>query len=407
MGYQEYLEMLNQPFIKRCRLRFLQPDGSTAFALDNNPNNPKSTAFIADGNITVNLQNGKRRMATVTFGNAGREFDYSVNKIWFGQEIAIDEGLALPDGTDFYIQQGVFLVETPEETLFPNETTITYNLIDKWANLDGTLYGFLEGTYVVDRDTYIFDPITSLLQEDRGNGLPVDRMQPVYTSYYDGKTQVLPSGGSAPLTNAPYTLRIDSDGGSIADVVLGLSGMVNAWVGYDSTGRLRIDPSQDDLMDKDKEMAWRFDMNDVLFLGATYQAKNTEVYNDYIVVGEQMDDYSQPKGRAQNLTPASPTNINLIGRKIKRIQKPGFATDTQCQDLAEWELKRSSVLQQAVSISCGQIFHINENELVEIVRRDKENAPVERHLVLGFSRPLSGRGAMTIDAVSVNDLKFE
>ena len=34
--YAEYLNNLRNPFIKICRLRFLNPDGSVAFALDNN-----------------------------------------------------------------------------------------------------------------------------------------------------------------------------------------------------------------------------------------------------------------------------------------------------------------------------------------------------------------------------------
>lgn len=33
----DYMKMLRKPYIKLVRLRFLQPDGSTAFAIDNNP----------------------------------------------------------------------------------------------------------------------------------------------------------------------------------------------------------------------------------------------------------------------------------------------------------------------------------------------------------------------------------
>ena len=68
-----------------------------------------------------------------------------------------------------------------------------------------------------------------------------------------------------------------------------------------------------------------------------------------------------------------------------------------------WKLKRSAVLQKAVSISCSQIMHIFENNLVSICRTDKPGAPVERHLIQGYSRPLTGNGSMTISAVSVND----
>ena len=180
--------------------------------------------------------------------------------------------------------------------------------------------------------------------------------------------------------------------------------LLNAWVGYDNTGALRVDPSQDDLLDTAKPVAWQFKLEDFSFLGATYTIKNTEVYNDYIVVGEQLDDYTQPSGRATNNNPESDTNVQTIGRKTFREQRAGFATSTQCQDLANWMLKRSSILQKSISISCSQILHINENELVEIVRTDKTGSPVERHLVMGFSRPLNGTEQMTIDAVSVNDL---
>ena len=246
---QDYLRQLRTPFVKLCRLRFLQPDGSTAFALDNNPRNKRSGAFIADGSISCNLQNGTRRTASVTLANLDGEFDYNVNTIWFGQEVALDEGLILSNGEDYYIQQGVFCIEEPTETVEPGRRTATYPLTDKWAMLDGTLFGYLEGTYEAKMGTNIFAPIQALLKLDRGNGLPVDRVTPIFTEYYNGKTQALPDGTTAKLTDAPYTLRVEGDSGSYADVVLGLAAMVNAWTGYDATGALRLDPSQDDILD--------------------------------------------------------------------------------------------------------------------------------------------------------------
>lgn len=403
-NYQLYLESLRKPFQKLVRLRFLNPDGSSAFVLDNDPLNARAGAFLSNGELHCNLQNGQRRTASVTLSNVDQRFDYNINALWFGQEVALDEGMVLPNGQEIYFQQGIFLLETPKDELRPGERTITYNLVDKWAGLDGTLYGNLEGTYEVAEGTNIFQPITALLSEDKGNGQPVDNVTPVYTDYYNSMTQEMPDGTSVAMTDTPYTLRIDSESGTIAEVVLGLTGMLNAWVGYDNTGALRVDPSQDDLLDTAKPVAWRFQLEDFSFLGASHTIKNTEVYNDYIVVGEQLDDYTQPYGRATNNNPKSDTNVQTIGRKTFREQRAGYATNTQCQDLANWMLKRSSILQKAVSISCSQIFHINENELVEIVRTDKPGSPVERHLVLGFSRPLNGTEQMTIDAVSVNGL---
>ena len=400
---QDYFKMLRKPFTKLCRLRFLQPDGSTAFALDNNPLNRRSGAFLQDGSISVNLQNGQRRTASVTLSNIDAAFDYSVNKVWFGQQIAIDEGLILSDESEYYLPQGIFYIAEPQETLQPNLRTITYPLVDKWAYLDGTLFGRLEGTYEVPVGTNIFEPMQAILDLDRGNGMKVDAVRPIFTEYYNEKKQKLPDGTTVSLVKSPYTLRVDSDDGTYADVILGLSEMVNGLVGYDQSGALRIDPSQDDVLDAQKPVLWRFSTKEAQLLGATYTVKNTEVYNDYIVLGEQTSEYARAAGRAQNLDPASDTNVYIIGRKTYRETASGYYTQTQCKDLAEWKLKRTAVLQKAVSISCTQMFHIVENNLIELTRTDKPGSPTERHLIQGFTRPLTSTGEMTISAVSVAD----
>ena len=402
--YLDYLNMLRRPFQKLCRLRFLQPDGSTAFTLDNRQRGARSGTFIAEGTITHNWQNGRRTSANITLENADGEYDYSFNKIWFGQEIALDEGLILSDGvTEFYIQQGLFLIDTPEEEVAPGRRTVTYNLVDKVAALDGTLGGNLDGTYQVPVGTNIFTPIAALLSQDKGNGQPVDRIAPIFTEYYNGQTQTLPSGGSASMVVSPYTLTIENAGGTIWDVIDGLVSMVNGWVGYDETGALRVDPSQDDILDTEKPVLWDFSMNEAELLGMTYSTKNTAVYNDYIVVGEMLSNYSQPKGRAQIYDPRSPVDINAIGRKTIRVTQAGFGTDKQCRDYAEWMVKRSSVLQRAVSVSCSQILHIRGNETITLTRTDKEGQPTERHLIQGYSRPLASAGSMTISATAVNE----
>lgn len=402
--YLDYLQMLRRPFQKLCRLRFLQPDGSTAFVLDNNPKNVRAGAFIAEGQITHNWQNGRRTSAAVTLDNVDGEFDFAFNHIWFGQEIALDEGLILSDGeTEFYIQQGVFLIDTPMENVQPVARTVNYTLVDKVAALDGGLGGNLDGTYQVPVGTNIFQPIVSLLAEDKGNGYPVDRVKPIFTEYYNSRTQTLPDGTTASMASSPYTLTIDGTDGTIWQVVSGLAGMVNGWIGYDETGALRIDPSQDDILDADKPILWEFSMDEAELCGMTYTVKNTEVYNDYIVTGEMLSDNSQPKGRAQILDPSSAVDINLIGRKTKRVSMAGFGTDTQCKDYAEWMVKRASVLQKAVTISCSQMFHLRGNELITLTRTDKPGNPTERHLIQGYSRPLASSGAMTINATAVND----
>ena len=113
--WTQYLNTLKTNFTKVTRLEFLQPDNSIAFFLDNNPYNKRSGAFIQDGTLSVNLQNGQRRTANVKLSNLDHEYDYNVNKVWFGNKLRLKMGLLLPDGTQYLLPQGVFYAKDPEE----------------------------------------------------------------------------------------------------------------------------------------------------------------------------------------------------------------------------------------------------------------------------------------------------
>jgi len=394
-------------FIKIARLRFLNQDGSLAFALDNDPYNKRNKTFIRSGSVSCNLQNGARWSAEVTLDNVDGEYAYNVSKVWFGTEIAIDMGIAVPQGSgteEIWFPMGVYRVERPAELVGNNARTVSFSLADKWSGIDGTLNGVLEASYVVEEGSNIFAPIVSILQLGRGDGQPYDRETPIFTVYYANRTQTLPGGGTAALTDAPYTLIVDSDNGTVADVVLGLCGMVNAYVGYDRSGRLRIDPSQDDLLDTEKAVAWRFFLNESQITGRlNYESQIDQVCNDYIVAGNMTEDYAQPAARATNNDPRSPTAVSRIGRRTIREQKPEFATYQMCADYAEWKVKRAAALHRAVSFQCGQLFHLEVNQLIEIVRTDETPEILERHLIQSYTIPMSGTEPMSITAISVND----
>jgi hypothetical protein len=402
--YMQYLSAVRGPFQKLARIDFLQPDNSLAFSIDNNPLNKRGGAFIQEGDLSVNLQNGQRRQATITLSNLDSEYDYNVNKVWFGQQIRLMEGLALPDGTYFYLPQGVFYVKNPEETFLPNQRIAKYNLVDKWAYLDGTLFGNLEGWALIEINEDIFNAISQLLLRDRGNGQPIDNVPPIFTTYYNGKTITRTDGSVVPWTDTPYTARFDNRSNTIATMLLELNKMLVGWIGYDPTGHLRVDAAYEDILDANKPVQWQFSPEEVNFLGATYSVKNTEVYNDIIVNGTALSGNHVPSGRAVNQDPSSDTNIyGPLGMRTKVFEENYYYADTQCQELAEWYLKQNSVLKKSVTIQSSQLFHIRENELVTIRRTDKPGSPVERHLVTGYTRPIAQSGAMSIDCTSVND----
>ena len=405
-AYQQYLAALRTDFQKLAKLEFLNPDGGVAFVLDNNAKNSRSGAFLQSGTISCNLQNGRRRQASVTLANATGEFEYAVNKIWFGQTVRLSEGLLLPDGTEYYIPQGVFEIENPDEGIEPGNRTVSYSLVDKWARLDGGLGGNLEDVYSVTAGTNIFSAMAALLRLDRftmGSGShPIDPTPPLFTSWYNGRTQTLTDGTTAALTNAPYDF-MSSEDGTMADVLLGLAEMLAAWIGYNQSGRLVVDPSQDDIEDLTKPVLWEFSQREKQLYKLSYNTPNTEVFNDVIVVGATNDVNKTARGRAQNLDETSDVCVSRIGLKTKRFSMPNYYSNDICEAYAQWKLKRAAVASRTVQITSTQMFHIVENQIVTVQRTDKPGSPIERHLVQGFTRPIGQTGSMTIDAVSVAD----
>lgn len=417
--YRAYFSGLLKPFKKLVRLEFLQPDDTVAFALGGIgqkfriPGRDTRT-FLQSGSVSVNLANGSRRKASVVLANRDGSFDYAVNKLWFGQRLRISMGMRLPDGEDFYFPMGVFYVENPSALFSPGERTITLNLTDKWAYLDGSLFGNLEAAYSVNAGTNIYSAIDSLLRMSKYTGTAttdvqnmIDPTPAAYTSYFNGKTYYASrSDGSIStniaMTDTPYTIT-ENRGSTMGSLILKLNEMLAGWIGYDATGTLRLEPSEDDIDDADKPVLFAFTPENSILLSHSSVAQNTAIYNDVTIAGQGLTN-AAVWARAVNADPASDTNINLIGRRVYVEEKSDYWNTDQCAALARWTLKRKTVLQKSVTIECGQMFHLIENRLVSVKRVDKPGSPVEKHLIQGFTIPIGETGSMSITARSVTDI---
>lgn len=411
--YQKYLDSLMQPFKKLTKIEFLQPDGSVAFSLDNNYKRGYGTkydtrAFIQGGTLSVSLQNGQRRRATITLSNLDGAFDYAVNNIWFGQQVRLIMGLELPDGTEFYLPQGVFYINNPSIAFKPNQRTATYNLVDKWAYLDGTLFGTLNGTYQIAKNEEtngsLWSAIKDTLKLDRqtfntttNELMQIDNVSPVFTTFYDNKS------GNDVRANIPYPIVVSGDNTTVANILLELNGIIVGWIGYDQTGALRVDASQNDVDDNNKPILWNFTPNNSQLLGITETIKNSEVCNEVIIVGQNLNK-TNIFGKVTNIDPRSDTNVNLIGRRTYKESQPNYSNIQQCIDLAKFRLKRKTILQKSVTIESTQMFHLVENNLITVTRTDKNGSPTEKHLINSFTLPIGETGQMTINCTSVNDL---
>lgn len=419
--YQEYLRIISNPdFMKPLtKIEFLNPDNTVAYALDGTYKRrygyPDSRAFLQDGTVNISLNNGQRRTASIRFENLDNAFDYAINKLWFGRRVRLLKGVTLKDGSEFYISQGIFYLNSPKTGWKPNSRTAEYSLVDKWAYLDGTLFGNLENTYEVPafvsgsttERTNIFEAMQGILQlsifdhkytPDKIK--QVDNVKPIFTDYYNNRYATI-NGKQVAMNLMPKTVTT-SAGGTYGQVMLDLNSLIAGWIGYDSNGALRVDASADDLNDTDKPVMWDFTENSKTFFGLDETANPSQVYNDIIVWGEGLNG-EVVGARATNYDPKSDTNANLIGLKTYVESSDINYTNEQCQALSNWYLKRKTVLQKSVTISCSQMFHLRENNLISVLRSDKPNKPIEKHLIQAISIPLSEKGSCQITATSVND----
>lgn len=421
--YVLYLKALQAPFKKLAKLEFLQPDGSVAFALDNQYRRGydsayNSRAFLQGGTLNVSLQNGARRNASITLSNLDDAFDFSVNKIWYGTTVRLSMGMILPNGERFYIPQGVFVFTDPQKVLNPDSREMTYSLSDKWVNLDGSLFGQYPFSMTISRNTNYFQAIQDLLHLNKYDmenttsdpTMQLDPFTPVFTDYYkdlpyvsypvyqpDGSTTIT----QVPPTVTPYEIITDM-GSTVADTILEINESCVGLVGYDPTGALRVDSAQASLLDVDKPVLYTFLPTNSTFCGMTESAKNSEVFNSVIVVGEGINN-GTVWARATNYDPFSEANVNMIGLKTLKEDKAEFWNVKQCRDWAEYTLKQKAIVQKSITIRSSQMFHLMENNLIAIQRPDKKGSPVEKHLIQSFSLPIGETGEMSITATSVND----
>jgi len=395
LAFYDYLEALKKPTLIPClKLEWLNPDDTIAYEIT-------TDLYNTNGTLNVTNQSGCRRTFNLQIHNVDGKYDIDVNKVWLGQKVKLHLGLYI-DGTPYLIQQGVFYLTNPTDIMNTAENCIQINCTDKWAYLDGTLFGNLDGIYKVPVNANIFDAVKDLLLTDRGNGVPIDSVKPNISSFFNSKKTKLSDGKEVSVLNTPFTATIDK-GQTYADVLLQFNTMLAGVVYYDNVGRLNIEPNEEDLLDKNKEILYHFDQNNSEILGKSQEFQFSSVYNDILCVGATTNGYLA-KGRATNTNIKSDLCVQRIGKKTKVYEDTNYYTDGLCEDWANYLLRQNTILQKSISLTTIPLYHLDVNKLITITN-EKENLKQEKFLINSLSIPL-GLGQMTISATSVNELEF-
>ena len=401
--------------------------------------------------LSVNYQNGSRRTCTLTLNNDRNKFPINFNNIWFGQKFKLWMGIYIDKKTPYYFPQGVFYVSNPNEVYQPSTRTIKINGVDKWAFLDGTLYGKLHGTYQTNINNDLFAATRNLLRLSRFDNSfnetdditkMIDPISPFISpallnkttyvlnnSYIYDNTKIYYSYDKnnnsykeysytdstwysiyntlytkVEVWKCPYTAKVER-GKTYADVLLEYATILCAHIYYDVNGRLVIEPmidTADNITDTDKEILWHYTVEEKTFLGLTQTYNFDKVYNDIIVLGNITNGY-QFKARVQNRNLMSDTCVQKIGLKTKEpFEDNQYYSDDQCRELALYYAKVDTILQKSGGIASTPLYHLDVNKIVS-VSTPNNNMSKELFLITGFS--LNSSDTMSVNVTSVNVLK--
>ena len=160
MSFDKYLKVIKEDFRPAIKVEWLNPDESVNFEFTN-------ALYDIGVDLSVNYTNGSRRSCTLTLNNDRNAFPIDFDSIWIGQKFKLWMGIYLDEKTPYYFPQGVFYITNPSDVYNPEKRTVTINGADKWAYLDGTLYGRLSGTYQTNIDVDLYSATRELLKLSR------------------------------------------------------------------------------------------------------------------------------------------------------------------------------------------------------------------------------------------------
>ena len=405
-SFEKYLNKLRgEDFRIAVKVEWLNPDETVNFEFTN-------SLYDINVDVSVNYQKGSRRSCTLTLNNDKNKFPIDFNNIWIGSKFKLWMGIFLDEKTPYYLPQGVFYVSNPDEVYNPSTRTVKINGVDKWAYLDGTLFGKLSGTYQTNININLYDAIRGLLKLSRFHNdfsdttdpiEMIDPIPPLLSTYFLTKTTIVENHEKSVL-ECPYTAKVER-GKTFADVLLEYANILCANIYYDVDGRLVVEPISDitdDITDTDKEVLWHYTVEEKEFLGLTQTHNFTKVHNDFIVMGSVLSG-KQFKGRVQNRNPISNTCVQRIGLRTKEpIEDNQYVSDSQCVELAKYHAKIDTILQKSGEISSIYMCHLDVNKLVT-VSTPNNHMSRELFLITGFS--ISTSGTMRLAVTSVNVLK--
>lgn len=311
------------------------------------------TKYLLDGgNVSISFQNGIRCNANITLDNSDRKWNPSpiTGFLWKDSKFRLDIGIKVLSGEVWY-QRGIFVPSDPSLSNQPDSKTISLQLSDKFATIDGSLGGNIINTTTIPVGSNIKEAYSSLLSQDRISNVPYEvkplRFPPIYI---EEKTA--------------YTIT-KTDETTIGEIGIELAEMLSCDTYYDNYGYPVFEEGNYTLDIADREVLWEFDERDMECLGSSIDINFSKVHNVVSVIGTNING-DLISYTAQNENPKSPSNIWVLEPNPLRIKDENIYSDDLAQQRAEYELFKQGLLPLSFNFKCTFMPHLDVNKIVYV-----------------------------------------
>lgn len=383
VGSERYLEALKSPVIEPIyRICILNEDETELEDI---------TEHIIDGTGVYNIEQKTGQRASLNFelSNIDHRWNLSIykNSIYFNTKFVLYIGIVV-DNSVYWNKKGVFVVEN----ITPNRDTetISIQLKDKFAMLDGTVGGKISDKVYFPNGTRIKDIVCALLVMDKGNGKP-----------YDAKPIIFPAKYEHMLIMYDIIKDVES---TIGDIYIELAELMSCYVYYGDSGSLEFVEGYNNRVACTLPIAYHFSTETMdLIVGSSAEYNAANIVNKVVVIGGNINGKIFT-ATAQNDDLRSPTNIHLFpDTRVKVVTNDNVYTDELAQDLADFTLTNESRLTIAEKFTCMWTPHLTVNQVVTLTD-DYMRYKAQKFIVNSLSYELSGNGKITGSMTSVGDI---
>lgn len=360
---------------------------------------------VLNGSIEKNMNSGQCRSVNLTFINTpiykknvkndSYSFQVRFNPLLYDDDFQTNVKMKITTigmigEKRFEVEQGIFVLYNPSLSENGANNTITAQLYDKFALLDGTISGDGEFEYEIPVGSLIYDAIRQLIKLPKNKrGEPFDPKPIIFPEKY--KEQRL-----------AYTIKKTGEN-AIGELIKEMCQSIGCDVRYNVYGNLEITDTLEYLDTHFYTVAWHYNSQGDEISNPTLTINRSQIKNRIIVVGQNINGFIT-KGIAENTNSNSLYSVNgLFGTHSLKIEDNLIPSNLMCYQRAKYELQKS--MRNYIQLNFQSIW-IPQLEPNNIIKWSKPEWGIidEDFVVNSISLPINDKDMMFISATNLKEV---